>query len=157
MKHLKKYKIFESEENLHDVVSVIKDMSLDLTDEDPNYIVNVYSNSTVINWNQARLCIDLFYQDDRMFVYNNELINFLERLNAYLIDKGFNPSDIRYSKYPYMIGSTTGEEEYGEYEKCKDMNFLINKITESNDEKNIDSIRMTYRPINSSHLKVPLT
>lgn len=141
MKYLKKFN--EGVGAFDNIISDIKNMSLDITDEYPNYNINVYGNTSDINWKQSRLCIDIFYGDDNILILNDEVFNFLERIDKYLIDSGFKPSIISYSD----VENEHDVESDQHYSKFKDMRSLIDNIGDFDDEDDdIDSIRLTYIP-----------
>ena len=138
MKHLKKFN--EEVESFDNIIPDIMNMSLDIKDEDPNYTVNVFSNTKDVNWRQSRLCIDIFYGDDNIIIPNDELYNFLERVDKYLIDSGFKANGIGYS----YVDNEHDVDSDQHYTKFKDMRALINKIDDEIED--IDSIRLTYIP-----------
>lgn len=141
MKYLKKFN--EGVGSFDNIISDIKNMTLDITDEYPNYNINVYGNTSDINWKQSRLCIDIFYGDDNILILNDEVFNFLERIDKYLIDSGFKPSIISYSD----VENEHDVESDQHYSKFKDMRSLIDNIGDFDDEDDdIDSIRLTYIP-----------
>jgi hypothetical protein len=139
MRYLKRYN--EEVESFDNIISDIKDMSLDITDEDTNYTINVYSNNKINI--QSKLYIDIIYGDDNILILNDEAFNFLERVDKYIIDNGFKASVISYSDAENEHDVDSDQH----YTKFKDMESLIDNIGSFDDEEDdqIDSIRLEYR------------
>ena len=139
MRYLKRYN--EEVESFDNIISDIKDMSLDITDEDPSYTINVYSNNKINI--QSKLYIDIFYGDDDILILNDDVFNFLERIDKYIIDNGFKAIVISYSDAENEHDVDSDQH----YTKFKDMKSLIDNIGgfDEDEDDQIDSIRLEYR------------